>query len=319
MHANPPTRMGRRLLLSAVALGATGALAGCGRFIDPVVHGTNSITPPPAPRPDPEVVAAVAELGEHLALVTSTAVAAQPWAAGVAAMLNAHLEVLRSRDPLSGMATPEPWITPGPATLPAATGGPQAAVSASAAKLADAHAARADQASTPAEVLLWGSLSVATRLNAGPGPAAVAGALPRPVMFGSQVDARNVVLGHLHALAQLLEMGVGRLTGQARAAHETRLTQVRALVVGEQSMIRQLGGDPVAPLPGYSYPGPVGTDAQLGATWALVERQVFTAWGPVVATAAANARPGVLGLMLTQGAAVRARGLGTAYFPGWGA
>lgn len=306
----------RRSLLALLAAGAGGSLvAGCARLSDPVVHGSSANTPPPVPSPDPAQVRAadeIAALGMLRAAVAAPA--AQPWADGVAAMLAAHLAVVTARDPLGGRATPQPWFSPAPTPPSSPT---EAAYQDAATALAQAHVRRAAEATAPSQAMLWASMSVATSLQVGPGPVPVLGPVPHEVATSEQAGARNVVLAHLHALAQLLEIGIGITNDDAREVYQTRLGQVRTQVVAQQEAIRGLGADPVGPLPGYDLPGPVDTATNVAATWTLVEGQVFTACAPVIAASPSADRAQAIADMVVQGKAVAARGAGTTFFPGW--
>lgn len=300
----------RGLLVGALAT----ALGGCARLTDPVVHGTNPTTPLPIPSPDPVLVAVAGQVAGLRAGLAALTDAPRGWRDASEAMLSAHLGTLTARDPLSGQPSPRPWTTPSPST-PAPSDAKDFATVAG--RLAEGHAQRALEATEPDLALWWASMAVALQQNTVPGPAPRAGALPRSLVFSGEVESRNVLLAHLHALTQLLEILVGVTSGGTRKAPEARLGQVRALVTEEQVAVRAAGGDPVGPLPGYEFPGPVGTAAELGSTWALVEDQVLTARGPVLASAGTAGRSPALQAMLDQADAVRARGLGTRWFPGW--
>lgn len=308
-----PASPGRRTLLLGAGLAA---LAGCTRLTDPVVHGSHSLSPEPVPTPDALFVTASTEVAAHRAKVVALSPApARAWAAAATAMLDAHLRVLTAREPLSGQPSPQPWITPSPAAPGRVDA---AALAASAEALSAAHQARCLQATSADLAMLWGALAVATRLAPGPAqPAPRAGGLPLAVRVGDEVAARNVLLGHLHALVQVLELGVGEASGSERDPFVARLAAARTLVVDQQREVRGLGGDPAGPLPGYRWPGPVGSPAEVTRTWALVEDRVLTAHGPVVGASAPDRRAAALAAMIAQGEQVRRRGLGTTYFPGW--
>ena len=113
----PLNRRGLLGLGAATTLGA--ALVGCTRFTDPVVHGTNSVTAPPIPSPDPAFVAASDQVVNLLAVLTGVP-DSPAWVPGARAMLTAHLDLLTARDPLAGQPTPDPWLTPSPTATPAA-------------------------------------------------------------------------------------------------------------------------------------------------------------------------------------------------------
>lgn len=316
----------RRRVLGLLATAASASvLMGCAGVTDPRVHGTNPNTPPPVPSPDPAVVRAANEVASLRALVARLpASVSKPWGDGVAAMLDAHLAVLGSRHPLSGRQTPQPWFSPTDSTSLATspsvatpTASTPAEYEQAATALAAAHAARAQDELEPGLAMLWGSLSVATTLHRVPGPVPVPGSAPHDVDVVDEATARNVLLGYLHSLAQVLQLGIGVTDGDARAAYQSRWDQVRVLVISQQGLIRSLGADPAGPLPGYDLPGPTDSPQGIAATTTLVEQQVFTASAPVIAASPAAGRPQAIADMVTQGTVVHARGASTPYFPGW--
>ncbi|MGA4669824.1 DUF4439 domain-containing protein [Propionibacteriaceae bacterium Y1923] len=317
----PPAPAGgwsRRGTLGLLLAAPVAALAGCASLTDPVVRGTNSLEPPPVPSPEPEFVAAADEVEGLRALVSGLGAAAPAaWVEAVSAMLAAHVAVLTSRDPLGGLATPQPWFSPSASAPPAAPGIGLEQWTSAAADLAGAHSARATGAASPDLAMLWASLAAATTLHASPGPVPVAGPLPGPVEVDEEAACRNVLLAHLHALAQLLEVGVGITDGEVRTAYQNRLAQVRGLVVEQQALIRALGADPVGPLPGYDLPGATSTADQVAATWTLVEQQVFAAHAPVAAASPSAGRAAAITAMEAQGRAVQGRGGSISFFPGW--
>ena len=304
----------RRSVLGAVAAAGAMVVVGCARLTDPVVHGTFSNTPPPVPSPDASFVRAGDEVATLAAMAAGLVTAGVSWAQGVSAMLDAHLAVVTSRDPLAGQPTPEPWFR---ATVASPSAPSEAGFQQAATALASTPAARAGEADVPGLAMLWGSLSVSTTLNGSRAPAPVAGRMPVDVQVLDEAAARNVLLAHLHSLAQLLELGIGAHQGDARTIYRTRLSAVRALVIAQQQLIRGQGADPVGPLPGYDLPGPTTTVADIAGTWTLVEQQVFAACAPVIAASTRSRRQPAITDMVAQGRAVHARGAGTTFFPGW--
>lgn len=302
-------RASRRGVLVAALVGVG---AGCSRLTDPVVHGSHSLSPEPVPTPDAAFVEAAGEVSRHAALVSALRPAPAS-APALARMFAAHQSVLSARRPLEGG---ERWITPSPVPTPAGVDAGRWAASAK--DLAAAHEGRCLAAPAGAMAMLWGSLAVATAATASAaGPAPQPGPRPRAVKLAAETDTRNVLLSHLHALAQVLELGVGATRDQPREVFERRLGEVRRLVGAQQRQVRALGGDPAAPLPGYRWPGPVTTPAQITATWALVEERVLAAHGPVVGSTATDRRAAALTQMVGQVGSLRARGRGVPFFPGW--
>ena len=310
--------LGRReLVVGGFAAALTGALGlgGCSRLTDPVVHGTRSAPPGAQAAPRPSFVTGAAGAADLRSGLQGWPTAGQAaWAEQVRSMLDAHVQLLSAKEPLAGLPSPEVWASLDPSASPSGGESPtEAGFTAAATALADKHQDTALSAKDPSEAMLWASLSVATRVNAKPGPAPTPTDLPRTVEFGTEVEARNVVLGYLHSLAQWLELDLGDANKVQEALLNARLREVRAAIRAEQKLIRSLKGTPVAPLPGYSWPGP-GEEAR---TRFLIERQVMDAWGPVVATSPQARRKQALDQMVSWGRGALAGGAGTSYFPGW--
>ena len=140
---------------------------------------------------------------------------------------------------------------------------------------------------------------------------------PRPATLPDHARACNGVLAHCHALAQLLEIGVGVGERADDDDFEKRLGEVRAQVHRLEEDITAQGATPVAARAGYRWPGRTGTLNELRATWGILEEQILTSMGPMVATSPPDERMEALGHMDTQALMVRARGRGSTFFPGW--
>lgn len=305
--------MRRRVLLSVPLLGA---MAGCARLTDPVVHGTSTAEPAAVPSPRPEFILAATRVRTHLARLEGWPGAdQQAWAKGAKEMFEAHLRVLQAREPLAGQASPEPWIKvperKDPATMDAAT------FEKAATTLADQHAEQCARAADPSEAMLWGSLSVVTLLNARPAAAPTKGGLPQQLALKASskelASARNGVLGYLHSLSLWLDLAIGRADKVQEVLLTARREEVRKAIQEQQRRIRELKAEPVGPLPGYQWPGPA-TDAR---TMGLIEAQVFTACGPVVGLTPAAQRREALAEMVAFGRTALGSGVGTSWFPGW--
>lgn len=311
--ATQPVASRRRVLLAVAGLGA---FAGCSRLTDPVVHGTNPAGGAPVAEPEPRWVEAASQV--QACRAAALASPAGSWRSVAIALLDRHLGVVTAPHPLDGHPSPSPWITPSAST-------PPGDAAASAAEAIAGHRSRCVAAAPGAEAMLWAAMTVATecleRSRTGTGALATnvprGGGRPGQITLGSAVQTQNLLLGHLHKLAQLLELGVGAAEGAAEAPFSRRLDQVRREVTQAQARIRQLKGDPVAPLPGYRYPSPVTTPAQISQAWTTVEADLVNAWGPVVGSAAASDRAALLQAMSAQAALAQGRGGPVGAFPGW--
>ena len=312
-EATQPVASRRRVVLTVAGLGA---LVGCSRLTDPVVHGTNPAGSAPVAEPEPRWVEAASQIQTYRAAALTGPDGS--WRSGATNLLDRHLAVVTAPHPLEGNPSPSAWITPSATTSPRDA-------AASAAEAIAGHQARCVTADPGAEAMLWAALTVATECleRSRTGKGTVATNLPRgggrlgQLTLGSATHTQNVLLGHLHKLAQLLELGVGAAEGAAEAPFARRLDQVRLEVTQTQARIRRLKGDPVAPLPGYRYPGPVTTPAQISEVWTTVEADLVNAWGPVVGSAAASDRPALLQAMSAQAVLAQGRGGPVGAFPGW--
>lgn len=319
--------VGRRVLLRAAVGGplAAGVLAGC-RFTDPVIHSdrhNTGVSPTPEPTPDPEQLVAAdqeSSLASQLSLLVGApgvASSVRQWASAAA---HAHLlaaQVLTQLDPFT--------VPPGsPATTRAAVQPSAAsaltAVQTSSTALALAHRERARAAQEPALAMLWSSLLVTATSQSKPtAPLVERPTRPHRADPGSAAEADDVLVERLHATIQGYEIGVARLpfSDVRRAGAEGRLAALVQLRDQHSAAIRDAGGDPPGPRPGYQQPIRPSTASQALGLFVLLERALLDALARRVAARSGQPRDQALTDLLAQVPHCQAWGGAIVLWPGW--
>lgn len=238
------------------------------------------------------------------------------WVAGATECAQAHLDRLLSADPFTGEAErvfPAPQPTSPPAAdLQAAL----AALDAGAAEGVDLFASLAAAAETQPDRLLYVSLAISAQgfVSRAVPPARTDAA---PIRFAdSTPDASlGVVLTHVWALIQGLELAAGRLaSGAARDKVVARMPVARQL---RDRLRDAVTGDVPGQAAYYEMPGPMGTDAEVTSAMAILEGNLLGAFARLVSSWSDTATwwPDMLG-QVTQ-----TTGWGGAlpFWPGWSA
>lgn len=326
MPSSQPKR--RTLLLGGIGLAAT--LAGC-RFDDPTVtpRAGAGAAPSASPTSDATVVAAQkAEdaMATWLAGLPLVQAAGAPIPAGMVVVLTAlrdahraHATLLGQSDPLSPVAGTPTAVAVAP-KVPGTWDALVGELTTRQTALAASHRTACLAATDPSHALLFASLHAFATTQKSLTLAVTKGSVqPAHVQVGNRLDALGVLLGHVRALAQGLQIGAGQLPlpSPLYTPARTRLAAVWTVRDSLEKSILAAGGT-ITPAPAsYRMPGGFSTPAEIQKTWGALETTVLNGWARLAAASTGNDRAAALDAMAPQAAAVQATGTSLTWWPGW--
>lgn len=232
----------------------------------------------------------------------------------------AHHEVLMRRDPLVAGSAPMSSASPTPRQAPKDWAALVAQIGSLEKQAAAHHQRVALGVDEPSAVLLFTSLACFATVNQKPeAPIAAPASTPALVEVGDRATALTVLLTHLRALVEGLEIGSGQLKSTDARAKDGRARLERAWALRDQVM-GWMRAEKVSVPPaqlGYDMPGGFGTPAEAAATWALLEGDVLAGYARLTAASPKPQRAETLALAHGQLARVRSLGGTLPCWPGW--